>query len=142
MRTRSAPARSNARRAVKASSIWDSTRPAMRSSDSRRSSSSRVKACRTFCTLVLWAAIVDESRTSGGRLSKSPCDVILGSFVFRPPEEVDGGSELHQLAVAVIGVHQHEGRVVGYSRGLLHVVGHDHDRVALGQAVHQVVDLE
>src|SRR5215472_6703552 len=103
----------------------------MRSSDSRRSSSSRVKACRTLCTLVPWAAIVDESRTSEDRLSKSPRDVILGSLVLRPPEEVDGGGELHQLAVAVLGVHEHEGRVVGYSGGLLHVVGHDHDRVAL-----------
>src|SRR5215469_1420688 len=128
MRTLSAPARSKERRAVRASSIWDSTRPAIRSSDSRRSSSSLVKACRTLCTLEPEPTAVDESRTSG-RLSKSPCDVVLGSLVPGPPEQVDRGSELHQLAVSVLGVHQHERRVIGYSRGLLHVVSHDHDRV-------------
>src|SRR5215467_4198232 len=116
MRTLSAPARSNVRSAVRASSIWDSTRPAMRSSDSRRSSSSRVKACRTLCTLEPWAAAVDESRTSADRLSKSPCDVVLGSLVPGSPEEVEGGSELQKLAVALLGIHQHERRVVGYSR--------------------------
>src|SRR5215475_6127268 len=112
MRTLSAPARSKARRAVRASSIWDSTRPAMRSSDSRRSSSSRVKACRTLCTLEPEPTAVDGSRTSADRLSKSPCDVVLGSLVPGSPEEVDGWCELHHLTVPVLEVHQHESRAV------------------------------
>ena len=35
----------------------------------------------------------------------------------------------------------HEGRVVGHARGLLHVVGHDDDRVVGLQLVDQLLDL-
>src|SRR5438034_10054240 len=131
MRTRSAAARSNERSAVSASSICDSTRPAIRRSDSLSSSSSLRNASRVTCATV---PVVPLAESSG--------DVVLSSLVLRPLEELDRGSELDQLAVAVRGVHQHERRVVRHPRRLLHVVGDDDDRVVLCETADQVLDLQ
>src|SRR5215831_966772 len=130
IRTRSAPARSNCRSAVSASSICDSTRPAMRSSDSRNASSSRVNASLVTWETVAWVSAEPSS------------DVVLCALVLRSLEELDGRRELDDLAVAVFRVHQHEGRVVRDPARLLHVVRDDHDRVALDQATDQVLDLQ
>src|SRR5215831_1428224 len=130
IRTRSAPARSNCRSAVSASSICDSTRPAIRSSDSRSASSSRVNASLVTWETVAWVSAEPSS------------DVVLCALVLRPLEELHRWRELDQFAVAVLGVHEHEGRVVGHSACLLHVVRDDHDGVVLGQTTHQVFDLQ
>src|SRR6266700_987016 len=130
-RTRSAAPRSNARSAVSTSSICPSTSPAIRSSDSRSSSSSR------------WKPSHDTQGTvSAPLLAESSGDVVLSSLVLWPPEEVDRGRELDQLAMAVLRIHEHERRVVRDPRRLLHVVGDDDDGVVLDQPGHQVLDLQ
>src|SRR5215469_13714030 len=130
IRTRSAPPRSNWRSAVSASSICDSTSPAIRRIDSRNASSSLVNASLVTWETVAWVSAEPSS------------DVVLCALVLRPLEELHGRRELDDLAVAVLRVHQHEGGVVGDPARLLHVVRDDHDRVVLGQATHQVLDLQ
>src|SRR5215472_1917672 len=130
IRTWSAPARSNCRSAVSASSICDSTSPAIRRIDSRSASSSLVNASLVTWETVAWVSAEPSS------------DVVLCALVLRPLEELHGRRELDHLAVAVLRVHQHEGGVVGDPARLLHVVRDDHDRVVLCQATHQVLDLQ
>src|SRR5436190_16189100 len=60
-------------------------------------------------------------------LAEAAGDVVLGASIARRGEYLVGVVELDQLAQI------HEGRLVGYARGLLHVVGDDGDRVVLGQ---------
>src|SRR5690348_10208644 len=130
IRTLSAPPRSNCRSAVMASSICDSTSPAIRRMDSRSAASSRVNASLVTWETVAWVSAEPSS------------DVVLCALVLRPLKELHGRRELDQLAVAVLRIHQHEGRVVGHPARLLHVVRDDHDRVVLDQPAHQVLDLQ
>src|SRR5919198_1199550 len=87
------------------------------------------------------ALILPGFCTMGGRLAESPGDVILSTRVFRAVEDLVRGSELDQLAGPPL-VHQHEGGEVRYAGGLLHVVGHDHDRVAALEALHELLDAQ
>src|SRR4051812_16063174 len=57
-------------------------------------------------------------------------DVLLGARVVRVGEDALGRSDLDQLAV------EHERRLVGDARRLLHVVRDDHDRHARLQLLH------
>src|SRR3954454_692868 len=61
-------------------------------------------------------------------------DVLLGPVVVRLGEHALGWPHLDQLAV------EHERGRVRHAGGLLHVAGHDHDRVALLQLVDQLLD--
>src|SRR5437773_9010677 len=62
-------------------------------------------------------------------------DVVLGPLVARVREERARHAELDQLP------QEHEARGVGHAGRLLHVVGHDDDRVAVLQLEHQLLDL-
>src|SRR4029077_2167640 len=110
--TFSAAPPSRRRRASSAASIWDSTNVPMRTSDSRRLASSFSNVSR------------------GNRLLSEPAgDVSLGAAVLGLVEKVGGRRKLDQLAVTVVGVHEHEGGEVRNPRRLLHVVRDDDDRV-------------
>src|SRR4051795_13325440 len=63
-------------------------------------------------------------------------DVLLRARVLRAREDLLRRAELDQLAA------EHERRLVGHARGLLHVVGDDHDRVALLELVDELLDLQ
>src|SRR5690242_14486093 len=121
VRTFSADPPSRRRRASSAASICDSTSVPIRTSDSRRLASSL------------------SNVSLGMRLAEPSCDVRLSSLVLRLVEEVGGGRELDELAVAALGVHEHEGGEVGDPRRLLHVVSDDHDREIARQGGHQVL---
>src|SRR5258706_7491311 len=69
------------------------------------------------------------------RSAEAAADVVFGRADARLHEDLAGLAELDQLAEV------HEGRVVRNAGGLLHVVSHDHDRVALLQLLHQLLDL-
>src|SRR6266849_3374209 len=88
-----------------------------------------------------WPALF---RMSGAarRLAEAPGDVSLCSRVARGVEEIGGGCELDQLTVTSFGIHEHERGEIGDARRLLHVVGHDHDRVLACQLHYQVFDLQ
>src|ERR687891_1522676 len=60
-------------------------------------------------------------------LAEAAGDVVLGALVARVGEQLPGDAELHQLS------QEHEPRVVGHPGRLLHVVGDDHDRIAVLQ---------
>src|SRR5689334_17816982 len=67
-------------------------------------------------------------------------DVRLGGFLVRDAEDLLGGVHLDQ-ATWLAGAGEVEERgVLGDSGGLLHVVGHDDDRVLLLELVDQVLD--
>src|SRR5689334_5875327 len=69
-------------------------------------------------------------------LPKPSSDVVLRPVVGRVGEDLVGGRELDQLSV------QHERGRVGHARGLLHVMGHDRDRIARLQLADQLFDAE
>lgn len=56
------------------------------------------------------------------RSTKTPRDVVLGRFLRRLDEDLVGDAELKHFAKI------HVGGVVGNSRSLLHIVGHDQYR--------------
>src|SRR5438309_10104506 len=62
-------------------------------------------------------------------------DVVVGTSIARRGEYPAGVVEFDQLAEI------HEGGLVRDTRGLLHVVGDDGDRVILGQFLDQLLDL-
>src|SRR5262245_35879399 len=97
--------------------IWSSTSPPMASRVCLSASSSSWK-CRT------------------GRppLAESARDVVLGPRVLGIREQLPRHPVLHELA------QQHEPGVVRDPPGLLHVVGHDHDRVAVLELEHELLD--
>src|SRR5438477_555688 len=69
------------------------------------------------------------------RLSKSSGDVILRLPALGALEDARGRAVLDEPAQV------HEGGVVAGPRGLLHVVGHDQDRVPPAEPHHQLLDL-
>src|SRR6202165_2904613 len=125
LRTFSASPPSRRRNAWSAASICDSTSVPIRTNDSRRLASSLSNVIR-----------------GTDQLAEAAGDVGLCPRVLRLVEEVGCRRELDELAVAPVGVHQHEGGEVRDARGLLHVVGDDDDRVVLHQLGHQVLDLQ
>src|SRR6185437_5249808 len=69
-------------------------------------------------------------------LAELPGDVLLRARVPGGREDLLGRRVLDELA------HEHERGRVRHARGLLHVVGHDHDRVTLLELLDQVLDLQ
>src|SRR5688572_997225 len=100
--------------------IWSSTSPPMASSVCLSASSSSWK-CR--CMGVSPA------------LAEPAGDVVLRSLVAGVREQPPRDPELDELA------QQQEAGVVGDPGGLLHVVGHDHDGVAVLELQHELLDL-
>src|SRR5713226_4970418 len=123
-RTFSAAGPSRLRSASSEASICDSTSVPIRTRDSRRLESSFSNVNR------------------GNGLPESPCDVSLCPGVARGVEQIRGRGELDELTVPALGIHEHERGEIGDARRLLHVVGHDDNRVLARQLDHQVFDLQ
>src|SRR5687767_1976555 len=98
--------------------IWSSTSPPMASSVCFSASSSSWK-CRCMMS---------------SRLPEPAGDVVLRALVAGIGEELARDAGLDQLS------EQHEASVVRHPRRLLHVVRDDHDRVAVLQLEHQLLD--
>src|SRR5919204_2938792 len=121
----------------------------MRSSSTMTISASSTSWCWS-ASIVRSSVLTTMSRPCSARSSSSrssslnatrvsisaelPGDVFLGPAVVRLREHLVRGPALDQFAV------EHERRGVRNARGLLHVVGHDHDRVALLELVDQLLD--
>src|SRR6266513_3408386 len=120
--------------------IWSSTSPPIASRVCLSASSSSWK-CRDMAPPILDFARLGRRGPSPRdvvRLALLPepaGDVVLGPLVARVREERARHTELDQLA------QEHEARGVGHAGRLLHVVGHDDDRVAVLQLEHQLLDL-
>ena len=69
-------------------------------------------------------------------LTVPPGDVILRLFCLRCREYRIGIVVLDQLTQV------HKGSLVGYTRGLLHIVRDDHDCVVVLQLIDELLDLE
>src|SRR4029453_14720434 len=114
------------------SRFW-STRTPMSSTWRRIWSSSSWKAWRRGTG----ASVVTTSPEPSG-------DVVLGPLVRRAGEDGLGAVELDQQAGTAVRLGVDLGRVegggVGDAGGLLHVVGHDHDRELVLDLLHQVLD--
>src|SRR6266436_1834123 len=102
----------------------------MRSDSPPISATSRVSSWRSLSKAL---AVCSEAMIVSS--AKSAGDVVLRASIARRGEDLAGLVELDQLAEI------HEGGLVGDARGLLHVVGDDRDRVALGQFLDQLLDL-
>src|ERR1700761_8231218 len=101
------------------------------------SATRRVNSCRSLsnalavCSLAMIISAIGPCRPS----AEAAGDVILGPPIARRGEDLAGVVELDQLAEI------HEGGLVGDARRLLHVMGHDRDRVVLGELLDQLLDL-
>ena len=73
------------------------------------------------------------------RSAETTGDVALGLFVLRIVEHGGGVGEVLQVARLTHGLQVEEARVVGDTRGLLHVMRHDHDGVVVLQLVDQIL---
>src|SRR6476469_2062551 len=85
---------------------------------------------------------VRSSSMSGVLGSAEPAgDVVLGHPALGVGEDLERRTLFHDVPRPVLG-HVHEHGTVGCASGLLHVVGHDDDRVVLAQLRHELFDLE
>src|SRR5262245_38274468 len=129
--TRCARSVSRLASASTASAISFSARPPI-------SATLRAISCRsTSKALAVWSGIVGFLISPPDRASstEAPSDVVLGAPVTRRGEHFGGRVELDDLAEI------HEGGEVGHAGGLLHVVGHDDDRIEGLELVDKLLDL-
>src|SRR3954452_20318127 len=75
-------------------------------------------------------------------LPEATAYVVLCFLVVRVPEDLLGLADLDQAAWLAGALDVEERREVAGPAGLLHVVGDDHDRVALLQLQHELLDGE
>src|SRR5262245_10413006 len=105
----------------------------MRSCSSSSPYFSRMGSC---CSAICRGSSAGSAEAAG--------DVVLGARVGGIAEDLVGGGVLHEHARAVVAFGAHlggeEGRAIADPRGLLHVVGDDHDRVLRLELLHQVLD--
>src|SRR5579862_2211667 len=133
--TRSPSSTSRSTRACTASAIWRSASPPI-------SATLRVISCKSVSNaLVVWSIRVVVTsvivlylgiyRHLGiyRRLPEPAGDVVLRARVLRRGEHFARRIEFDQLAEI------HEGSEFRHPRGLLHVVGDDHNRIVVGQLV-------
>src|SRR5262245_8733117 len=110
------------------------------------SATMRERSCRSVSkAFIVWSDIVIFRLSKFGAstfpayrshaLAKASCNVVLRATIVRGGEDAGGLTKLDQLAEV------HEGREIGYACGLLHVVGHDGDRVVVLEFVDQLFDL-
>src|SRR5712672_3421410 len=102
----------------------------MRSTMPPISATSRVSSCRSLSNAF---AVCSEAMLFS--LAEPAGDVILGAAIGRRGKNLVGFVELDQLAEV------HEGRLVGNTRGLLHIMRDDGDGVVLRQLLDQFLDL-
>src|SRR3954452_2801770 len=114
---------------------WCCTASSVRSSvDTTMSSPSIVRSSRCWSSSwKAWRVVVSATE---GLLPELPRDVLLGPAVVRVREDLLRRADLHELAV------QHERGAVRDARGLLHVVRHDGDRIALLELLYELLDLQ
>src|SRR5215211_3986244 len=127
------------------STSWCSTVSTARSSAVATMSSppsairSRLASSSWKCVRVVAVSLIVEPLPDLAR------HVGLRPWVAGVGEDLCGLVELHHPAGAVlllvVELDGEEGGLVGHARGLLHVVGHDHDRVVALELQHQVLDL-
>src|SRR5664280_255081 len=94
-----------------------------------RSVSKALVVCKSVIVVVL------QSRTGSSVLAEATRYIILSAAVVRCRKHARGFAVFDQLAEI------HERGEVGHARGLLHVVGHDGDRVVVLELVDQFLDL-
>src|SRR5882724_1185969 len=93
----------------------------------------RARSCRSRSkAFAVWGSTIISTLHAS---AEAAGDVVLGAPIARRGKHLAGRAEFDQLAEI------HEGREIGDARGLLHVVGHDHDRVVGLQLVDQFLDL-
>ena len=85
---------------------------------------------------------VDGAALSSAGSSKPAGDVVLGALIGRAREQLLGVVVLDEDAGAppVAHVEAEESGALGDARRLLHVVGHDDERVVAFEVVHQLLD--
>src|SRR4051794_31048234 len=127
--TSSAVCESRSRTAVIALANWLSVRPPISLIVALRRSRSSSKRLRMW-SLAMSLFLCDRCSSA-----EPAGDVGLGALVVGVGEDLLGDVELDEVAEI------HEGGEVGDARRLLHVVGHDDDRVVLLQLVDQLLDL-
>src|SRR6516165_2352758 len=93
--------------------------------------------CRTpsSCGPSSYSSFAHLSWAGGHALDKAASDVILRAAVVRSRENASGFAELDKITEI------HKGREIRNARGLLHVMGHDRNRVVILQLVDQLFDL-
>src|SRR5215475_9637750 len=110
------------------------------------SATMRERSCRSVSkAFIVWSDIVMFRLSAFGALTfpasrshalaKASCNVVLRATIVRGGEDTGGLTKLDQLAEV------HEGREIRHASGLLHVVGHDGDRVVVLEFVDQLFDL-
>src|SRR5918992_1849892 len=107
--------------------------PVRRTSVEARSASSTLRAITSTWSRSCSRSAAKAVRNELEDLAEASCDVVLCPFVTRVGEDEFGLVVLHQNAgstiLLLVDLRREERRHVTDSRGLLHVVGHDHDRV-------------
>src|SRR3954471_13912257 len=111
-----------------ASAISRSARPPI-------SATLRVSSCRSPSNALAVCSFKFIMSVQSPPSAEAAGDVILGAPVVRRGEHPAGGVELDQLTEI------HKGGEIRDPRGLLHVVGDDHEGVFRLQLVHQLFDL-
>src|SRR5436305_359576 len=102
----------------------------MRSTSPPISATSRVNSCRSLSK----AFAVCSEAICAAPSAEPAGDVILGTAIGRGGKDPAGLAEFDQLAEI------HEGGVIRHARGLLHVMGDDHDGITGFQLVDQFLD--
>src|ERR1041385_1006930 len=88
-----------------------------------RSSRSSCSYSRSVCRIIV-----------ASRLAEPSCDVVFRPTLLRSSKNDVGQIVLHQTT------HIEKSREVGHACGLLHVVGHDDDRIGVSKLVDELLD--
>src|SRR3954451_18247174 len=124
--------------AASSTSWWRTDSIARSSESTTRSRPPSARACSSSTSR--WNC--PRRSVVGMRSAELAGDVVLGPRVLRLGEDRVRVVDLHQDAGAARALDVEEGRVIARARGLLHVVGHDDDRVVLLEFADQVLDRE
>src|SRR5260221_1847740 len=118
-------------------SVWARKINSLKGSANSARTSSRVQSFRMSPLMAALSrgSYKRQARPRDAQSAKAAGDVVLGPLVCRGGEDVLRLAELDEFA------QEHEGRVVGNARGLLHVMGHDGDRVVLAKLADDLFDL-
>ena len=106
----------------------------------RRSSSASRMISLIWRVTATWRGVVAWPSRGSPSQPNRPDDVVLGQLFFGLVK-IDRVAHLDEVAGAVVAHREERGPVADAGR-LLHVVGHDDDRVVLAQLGHQLLDAE
>src|SRR6266852_1107617 len=118
-------------------SVWARKINSLKGSANNARTSPRVQSFRMppLMAALSRASPKKQARPRDAQSAEAAGDVVLGALVGRGGEDVLRLAELDELA------QEHEGGVVGDAGGLLHVMGHDGDRVILAKLADEFLDL-